>query len=103
MGDELTAGTVFKFEIALTATNADNTADVEAAGVDGDPTSNSIDHITPQDFEVKAGGGAGTNEPGCDAEAGTGQSLELRLVVTGGGETLSTLEIDSLVLGSSMM
>ncbi|MEC8874188.1 MAG: hypothetical protein VX502_02230, partial [Candidatus Thermoplasmatota archaeon] len=67
-----------------------------AAGVDGDIVSNSIDQITPQDFELG-------NEPGCDAEAGTGQSLELRLVVTGGGETLSTLEIDSLVLGSSMM
>jgi len=82
-GEELTAGTVFKFEIDLKDTNAD----------DSDNT------IDADDFALREG----DDDPGCDAEAGTGQELEMRVVVDGGGETLATLKIDSLTLGSSMM
>ena len=82
-GEELTAGTVFKFEIDLADTNAD----------DSDTT------IDADDFALREG----DPDPGCDAEAGTGQELDMRIVVDGGGETLATLKIDSLTLGSSMM
>ncbi|MDP7002247.1 MAG: hypothetical protein QF911_01555 [Candidatus Thalassarchaeaceae archaeon] len=78
-GTELTAGTVFKFEIALGTTDhsSDNV-------IDGD------------DFDLG-------DDPGCNVEAGTGQELELRLVVDGGGETLATLSIESLTYGTSIM
>ena len=79
-GTEIAAGTSFKFEIDLAATNADAT----------DTT------IDDDDF-------ATAPSPGCDAEAGIGQTLDMRIVVDGGGETLSTLEIDSLKYGSSLM
>ena len=82
-GEELTAGTVFKFEIDLADTNAD----------DSDNT------IDADDFALREGDA----DPGCDAEAGAGQELDMRVVVDGGGETLATLKIDSLTLGSSMM
>ena len=82
-GEELTAGTVFKFEIDLADTNAD-------------ATDNTID---ADDFALRENDA----DPGCDAEAGTGQELDMRIVVNGGGETLATLKIDSLTLGSSMM
>ena len=78
-GEELTAGTLFKFEIDL------GTTDTDSDGViDGD------------DFDLG-------DDPGCDAEAGAGEELEMRIVVDGGGETLATLKIDSLTLGSSIM
>ena len=83
LGEELTAGTVFKFEIDLQPTNADN-----AGG--------SANKVDAADFALG-------KDPGCDAEAGTGQELNMRIVVDGGGETLATLKIDSLTLGSSMM
>ena len=78
-GEELTAGTIFKFEIDLGVTDHD-----DDGVVDGD------------DFDLG-------DDPGCDAEAGTGEELDMRIVVDGGGETLATLKIDSLTLGSSMM
>ena len=82
-GEELTAGTVFKFEIALSASNTDNM----------DTSADTIDY---EDFALGL-------QPGCDAEAAAGQTLEMRIVVDGGGETLATLKVDSIVLGSSMM
>ena len=82
-GEELTAGTVFKFTIDLGATNTDN-------------VDTSEDVIDYEDFALGL-------SPGCDAEAGAGQELDMRIVVDGGGETLATLKIDSIVLGSSMM
>jgi len=82
-GTEITAGTTFKFEIDLADTNAD----------DSDNT------IDADDFALREGDA----DPGCDAEAGAGQELDMRVVVDGGGETLATLKIDSLTLGSSMM
>ncbi len=92
-GDELTAGTVFKFEIALSASDTYDTID---SVDDADGVHHSQNELTHHDFALG-------RSPGCDAEAGTGQSLEMRIVVDGGGETLATLEIDSLVLGSSLM
>ena len=82
-GTEITAGTTFMFVIDLTPTDtaASNTitaADFTAPDVQGD-------------------------SPGCDAEAGVGSQLELRVVVDGGGETLATLKIESLTLGKSIM
>jgi len=82
-GTEITAGTTFMFVIDLTPTDtaASNTitaADFTAPDVQGDA-------------------------PGCDAEAGVGSQLELRVVVDGGGETLATLKVESLTLGKSIM
>jgi len=82
-GAEITAGTTFKFVIDLTATDTD-----------------SSNTITSADFTAPTAKG---DSPGCDAEAGTGSSLELRVVVDGGGETLATLKIESLTLGKSIM
>jgi hypothetical protein len=79
-GVEITAGTTFKFEIDLAATNVDN----------GDTT------IDDDDFATAV-------PPGCDAEAGAGEELELRVVVDGGGETLANLKIESITLGKSIM
>ena len=85
LGDELSAGTTFKFLITLSESDTD-----DDDTVDGD------------DF-ITGAGGATAETPGCDAEAGTGQELELRLVVDGGGETLATLKIQTLTIGSSIM
>ena len=41
--------------------------------------------------------------PGCAAKATTGDSLNMRIVVDGGGETLTELKVDSVTLGTSMM
>ena len=83
VGDELTAGTTFRFEIDLGATDsaADNAIDAD-------------------DFGATT---ATTPPPGCDAEAGAGSELGLRIVVDGGGETLATLKIQSITLGKSVM
>ena len=82
-GDELTAGTTFRFEIDLgtTDTASDNTIDADDFGAS-----------TPT-----------TPVPGCDAEAGAGAELGLRVVVDGGGETLATLKIQSITLGKTVM
>ena len=78
-GTEITAGTTFKFEIDLATTDVNG---------DGD--------LDNDDF-------ATATTPGCDHEAGAGQSLELRVVVNGGGETLANLKIESITLGKSIM
>ena len=82
-GTEITAGTTFKFVIDLTPTDTD-----------------SSNTITAADFTAPTAVG---DSPGCDAEAGVSSSLELRVVVSGGGETLATLKIESLTLGKSIM
>ena len=74
---------MFNFTIDLGVTNTD----------DADTSEDVIDY---EDFALGL-------SPGCDAEAAAGQELEMRIVVDGGGETLATLKIDSIVLGSSMM
>jgi archaellin len=87
-GDELTAGTTFKFEIDLAATDVATTAGV--AGADG--------LLDNGDFHAKL-----ALTPGCDMEAGANSELELRVVIDGGGETLANLKIDSITLGKSVM
>jgi flagellin FlaB len=81
-GDEMGAGTTFKFTITLAVT--DVTADA--------PTP----LITTADFATAA-------QVGCNKEAGAGDELELRVVVDGGGETLANLKISSITLGKSIM
>ena len=85
-GTEITAGTTFKFEIDLAATDVATTAGV--VGADG--------NLDTGDFATSL-------TPGCDMEAGAGQELELRVVVAGGGETLANLKIESITLGKSIM
>ena len=85
-GSEITAGTTFKFEIDLAATDVATTAGV--VGADG--------NLDTGDFATSL-------TPGCDMEAGAGQELELRVVVDGGGETLANLKIESITLGKSIM
>lgn len=85
-GTELTAGTTFKFEIDLNPTDVADTAGTGAA-----------------DNDLDAGDFLSATTPGCDAEAGAGQELELRVVVDGGGETLANLKIESITLGKSIM
>ena len=87
-GTEITAGTTFKFEIDLAATDVTNTAGDVPLAPDG--------LLDNGDF-------ATSTTPGCDAEAGAGQELELRVVVDGGGETLANLKIESITLGKSIM
>ena len=87
-GTEITAGTTFKFEIDLAATDVTNT--------DGDVP------LAP-DGLLNNGDFATSTTPGCDMEAGAGQELELRVVVDGGGETLANLKIESITLGKSIM
>ena len=82
-GEEITAGTSFRFEIDLNPTNVD-----DEGGVNQD--------IEDADF-------ATSTPVGCDAEAGVGQVLSLRIVVDGGGETLAHLKITSLMPGTSVM
>ena len=86
---ELTAGTTFKFEIDLSATDVTNTAGDDAP-------------LAP-DGLLDNGDFATSTTPGCDMEAGAGQELELRVVVDGGGETLANLKIESITLGKSIM
>jgi len=83
-GDEITAGTTFRFEIDLGLTNTNAGDDV----------------IDADDFGATV---ATTATPGCDAESGAGAELGLRVVVNGGGETLATLKIQSITLGKSVM
>tara|TARA_B100000287_G_scaffold399607_1_gene418085 strand:- start:640 stop:1335 length:696 start_codon:yes stop_codon:yes gene_type:complete len=85
-GTEITAGTTFKFTIDLSATDVADTAGTGAAD----------DKLDNGDFLT-------ATTPGCDAEAGAGQELELRVVVDGGGETLANLKIESITLGKSIM
>ena len=82
-GAEITAGTTFKFVIDLTPTATDSSNTITAA-----------DFTAPDTVR---------DSPGCDAEAGVSSTLELRVVVSGGGETLATLKIESLTLGKSIM
>jgi len=46
---------------------------------------------------------AADTDPGCAAKSTQGESLNMRIVVDGGGETLTELKIDSLTLGTSIM
>ena len=78
---ELTAGTTYFGTITLGATDSDGSnAGAGDETLDGDDT-----------------------DPGCAAKATTGSSLNMRIVVDGGGETLTELKVDSVTLGTSLM
>jgi flagellin FlaB len=83
-GDDLEAGKSYKSTITL---------------ADADPieTGTSANEIDSLDIGTPA------TLPGCDATATAGTTMSLRLVVDGGGETLSELNVDSITLGSSLM
>jgi len=83
-GTELTAGTSYKGQITLALADFDNTGDSE-------------DEIDSADIADAA------NPAGCDVMAVPGTTLNMRLVVDGGGETLTELSIDSVKLGTSIM
>ena len=72
---ELTAGTTYFGTVTLGSTDTENDETL-----DGDD-----------------------KDPGCAAKAVTGNSLNMRIVVDGGGETLTELKVDSVTLGTSMM
>ena len=76
--DELTAGTTFKFDINLDL----STANPNVAS-NGDTT-------------LDAGEGA------CNASAGVGETLELKMIVDGGGTTISELQIESITSGKEV-
>ncbi len=78
---ELTAGTTYFGTITLGSTDTDGSN----AGA-GDEALTTAD-----------------KDPGCAAKATTGSDLNMRIVVDGGGETLTELKIDSVTLGTSMM
>ena len=75
---ELTAGTTFKFDINLD----EDTADPNAPS-DGN--------------DVLAVG-----EAPCNASSGVGETLELKMIVDGGGTTISELQIESVVSGKEV-
>ena len=74
--DELTAGTTFKFDINLDQT----TANVASNG----------------DTTLDVG------EAACNASAGVGETLELKMIVDGGGTTISELQIESITSGKEV-
>ncbi len=83
-GADLEAGKSYKSTITL---------------ADADPieTGTSANEIDSLDIATAA------TLPGCDATATAGTTMSLRLVVDGGGETLSELNVDSITLGTSLM
>ena len=77
--DELTAGTTFKVDIDLDK----NAANPNVAS-DGDSD------------DTEAG------EAQCNASAGVGETLELKMIVDGGGTTISELQIESITSGKEV-
>ena len=73
---ELSAGTTFKFDINLDETTANVASDA--------------------DDDLDAG------EAACNASAGVGETLELKMIVDGGGTTISELQIESVVSGKEV-
>ena len=82
---ELSAGTTFKFDI-----NLDQFTDTVPGGpLESNTASNGDDNLD-------AGEGA------CNASAGVGETLELKMIVDGGGTTISELQIESVVSGKEV-
>ena len=61
--------------------------------------------VTLGNSDVDSDGDVDTDDvnPGCDTTATQGETLNMRIVVDGGGETLTEFTVHSLPLGSSMM
>ena len=82
---ELSAGTTFKFDI-----NLDQYTDTVAGGpLESNTASNGDDVLD-------------ANEAPCNASAGVGETLELKMIVDGGGTTISELQIESVVSGKEV-
>ena len=107
--DELTAGTVFKFDINLEKDylgfgngekdfNNDDTAGVAGDG-DNDPTTEGGIAITPTTTMDAADYNIGP----CSQLSGVGETLQLKMIVDGGGTTVSELQIDSVVSGKAVI
>ncbi len=107
--DELTAGTVFKFDINLEKdylgfgngekdANNDDTAGVAGDG-DDDPTTEGGVTITP----TTTMDAADYNQGPCSQLSGVGETLQLKMIVDGGGTTVSELQIDSVVSGKAVI
>ena len=82
--DELAAGTTFKFDINVDVAE-DGTVDGDG-GSDGDADGPAID----------------AGEAVCNASAGVGETLELKMIVDGGGTTISELQIESVTSGKEV-
>jgi len=100
--DELTAGTVFKFDINLEKNylgfgNGEKDANNDDA--DDDPTTEGGVAITP----LTAMDTADFNIGPCAQLSGVGESLQLKMIVDGGGTTVSELNIDSVVSGKAVI
>ncbi len=76
--DELTAGTTFKFDIDL--------------------DKNTANPNTASNGDITLDGGEGA----CNASAGVGETLELKMIVDGGGTTISELQIESITSGKEV-
>jgi archaellin len=76
--EELSSGVTFKFDI-----NLDKNAANPNAASDGDDTLEGV-------------------EAACNASAGVGETLELKMIVDGGGTTISELQIESVVSGKEV-
>jgi len=100
--DELTAGTVFKFDINLEKDylgfgNGEKDANNDDA--DDDPTTEATVTITP----TTAMDAADYNQGPCSTLSGVGETLQLKMIVDGGGTTVSELSIDSVVSGKAVI
>jgi len=100
--DELTAGTVFKFDINLEKDylgfgNGEKDANNDDA--DDDPTTEATVTITP----TTAMDAADYNQGPCSTLSGVGETLQLKMIVDGGGTTVSELQIDSVVSGKAVI
>jgi len=92
-GIELTAGTVFKFDINLEKTYlgfGNGEKDFDNADADDDEATGTTD-------------AADYNLGPCASLAGVGETLQLKMIVEGGGTTLSELQIDSVVSGKAVI
>jgi archaellin len=108
--DELVAGTVFKFDINFEKdylgfgngekdANNDDTAGVAGDG-DDDPTTEGGVAIS---WPTTAMDAADYNIGPCATLAGVGETLQLKMIVDGGGTTLSELVVDSVVSGKAVV
>jgi len=79
--DELAAGTTFKFDINLDV--AEDGSDDGDGGSNGDAVKDAA-------------------EAACNASAGVGETLELKMIVDGGGTTISELQIESVTSGKEV-
>ena len=101
--DELVAGTVFKFDINfekdyLGFGNGEKDANDDDG--DGDPTTEGTTAIS---WPTTAMDAADYNLGPCASLAGVGETLQLKMIVDGGGTTLSELVIDSVVSGKAVV